>query len=203
VRWILQNLKKLPQKTKEAFQQCDKMLLTLCIVATAFGCLIIASTTNASSAGALRYLLIQIGTAIGGIFVYLPGKFESKSDLVVLESIRSFDFGSTFSAFGVLTKYFSLSLHANVQHFICDTYHTCGRVQYDGVFKGGSPVLFRTKAILQEEINVAEKKQMAAVSGTERTGNCANIHWDRANYGQWCETKGTRGGTPFLFIGAG
>lgn len=71
MRWILQNLRKLPQKTKEAFQQCDKMLLTLCIVATAFGCLIIASTTNASSAGALRYLLIQIGTAIGGIFVYL------------------------------------------------------------------------------------------------------------------------------------
>jgi len=47
------------------------MLLTLCIVATAFGCLIIASTTNASSAGALRYLLIQIGTAAAGILVFM------------------------------------------------------------------------------------------------------------------------------------
>ena len=64
-------MRRILQYFKETFRQCDKMLLTLCIVATAFGCLIIASTTNASSAGALRYLLIQIGTAAAGILVFM------------------------------------------------------------------------------------------------------------------------------------
>ena len=55
----------------EAFKKGDLVLLILCIAATAFGCLIIASTTAATSAGATRYLLTQIGAALAGIFMYV------------------------------------------------------------------------------------------------------------------------------------
>lgn len=55
----------------EAFRRCDKVLLLLCVVATAFGCLMIASTTNGYDAGSFRYLVIQIGTALAGIAVYV------------------------------------------------------------------------------------------------------------------------------------
>ena len=56
---------------KEAFQNCDKLLLLLCIVANAFGCLMIASTTNGSALGPLRYLVIQIGSAMAGVVIYV------------------------------------------------------------------------------------------------------------------------------------
>ena len=59
------------QRFTEAFKKGDKVLLLLCIVATAFGCLMIASTTNATSTGTLRYLLVQIGASIAGIIGYV------------------------------------------------------------------------------------------------------------------------------------
>ena len=59
------------QRFAEAFRKGDLVLLLLCVVATAFGCLMIASTTNASSTGALRYLIIQIGASLAGIIMYV------------------------------------------------------------------------------------------------------------------------------------
>ena len=54
----------------DGFRKCDKMLLLLCTVATAFGCLMVASATNYDEDSA-RYLIIQIGTAIAGILMYI------------------------------------------------------------------------------------------------------------------------------------
>ena len=59
------------QRLIEAFKKGDLVLLLLCVVATAFGCLMIASTTAASAAGPLRYLLVQIGASFGGIIAYV------------------------------------------------------------------------------------------------------------------------------------
>ena len=53
----------------EAFRQGDKVLLLLCLITTAFGCLIIASTTGYM--GSLRYLIVQIGAALLGVLLYL------------------------------------------------------------------------------------------------------------------------------------
>ena len=55
----------------EAFKKGDIVLLLLCIVATSFGMAIIASTTNATSTGALRYLLLQGLAASAGIVFYV------------------------------------------------------------------------------------------------------------------------------------
>lgn len=55
----------------EAFRKGDLILLLLCVIATAFGCLMIASTTNASTTGPLRYLVVQIGAAAAGILLYV------------------------------------------------------------------------------------------------------------------------------------
>ena len=55
----------------DAFKKGDKVLLLLCVVATAFGCLMIASATNATTEGPLRYLLVQIGASCAGIFAYV------------------------------------------------------------------------------------------------------------------------------------
>lgn len=59
------------QRFSEAFRKGDLVLLLLCVVATAFGCLMIASTTNATSDGSLRYLVIQIGAAAAGVVMYV------------------------------------------------------------------------------------------------------------------------------------
>lgn len=55
-------------RLKEAFRQGDWVLLTLCLVATAFGCLVIASATNYM--GSLRHILVQIGAALIGVFLF-------------------------------------------------------------------------------------------------------------------------------------
>ena len=59
------------QRFTEAFRKGDLVLLLLCAVTTAFGCLMIASTTNASETGALRFIIIQVIAAIAGIFSYV------------------------------------------------------------------------------------------------------------------------------------
>lgn len=56
---------------KDAFRKCDLILLLLCVVSTVFGFLVIASATNGSSTGSFRYLVVQIGAALAGIFVYV------------------------------------------------------------------------------------------------------------------------------------
>ena len=55
---------------KDAFKKCDKFLLTACLVANIFGLVMIASTTNGSSAGPVRYLIIQSLAAVAGVVVY-------------------------------------------------------------------------------------------------------------------------------------
>ena len=55
----------------DAFRHGDLILLLLCVIATAFGCLVITSATSASTTGAMRYLGIQILAALVGIVVYV------------------------------------------------------------------------------------------------------------------------------------
>lgn len=64
-------MRRVLQYFKEAFRNCDLMLLLLCVLATAFGCLMIASATNGSATGSLRFLVIQIMAAVAGILVYV------------------------------------------------------------------------------------------------------------------------------------
>ena len=59
------------QRFAEAFRKGDLILLLLCVVTTAFGCLMIASTTNASDNGPWRFVIIQIIAAAAGIFAYV------------------------------------------------------------------------------------------------------------------------------------
>lgn len=59
------------QRWIEAFKKGDLVLLLLCVIATAFGCLMVASTTTATSTGPLRYLAIQILAAGAGVFFYV------------------------------------------------------------------------------------------------------------------------------------
>ena len=54
---------------KDAFNKGDMILLTLCLVATAFSCLVIASTTQ--TLGSARYVPIQILGAVLGVLLYL------------------------------------------------------------------------------------------------------------------------------------
>ena len=53
---------------RDAFKKGDMLLLLLCLFATAFGCLMIASATNHT--GSMRYLVIQIGAAVIGVLAY-------------------------------------------------------------------------------------------------------------------------------------
>ncbi len=53
---------------KESVKKADLILLLLCVVATAFGCLVISSTTNPE--GSLRYLFVQLGAAAIGIVLF-------------------------------------------------------------------------------------------------------------------------------------
>ena len=53
---------------KNAVRKADLILLLLCLVATAYGCLVISSATNAE--GSIRYVLVQIGAAVIGVFLF-------------------------------------------------------------------------------------------------------------------------------------
>ena len=55
----------------DAFRKGDLVLLLFCVVATVFGCLMIASTTNASDSGFFRFVAIQLIAAIAGIISYV------------------------------------------------------------------------------------------------------------------------------------
>ncbi len=56
-------------KWLENFRQCDLLLLLLCVIATAFGFLMIASAT--SSEGIMRYMIMQALASAAGIFLYV------------------------------------------------------------------------------------------------------------------------------------
>ena len=57
------------RRFNEAIRKGDWILLILCIVATAYGCLIIASATNYMNT--LRYVIVQIGAAVLGIILFV------------------------------------------------------------------------------------------------------------------------------------
>ena len=56
-------------KFRDAIRGCDKLLLLLCLVTTAFGCLMIASTTN--TMGSIRYVVMQLLAAGIGVVLYI------------------------------------------------------------------------------------------------------------------------------------
>ena len=55
---------------KDTVRKADLVLLLLCLVATIFGCLVISSTTSAELGGSLRYVLVQVGAAVIGVFLF-------------------------------------------------------------------------------------------------------------------------------------
>lgn len=59
------------QELRNFFRKGDMVLLLLCIATSAFGCLIIASVTNAVKfGGSTRYIIIQVGATVLGILLY-------------------------------------------------------------------------------------------------------------------------------------
>lgn len=75
------------QEFKDFFRKGDMVLLLLCLVTTAFGCLVIASTTN--TMGSLRYIIFQILGAVLGVFLFaivssIDADFFSEHRLVLV-----------------------------------------------------------------------------------------------------------------------
>ena len=64
-------MKQLLYRMWDAFKRGDLLLLFLCVVTTIGGYIMIYSTTNATSTGPLRYLLVQIGASVAGILLYI------------------------------------------------------------------------------------------------------------------------------------
>lgn len=58
------------QEFKNFFRKGDMILLLLCLIATAFGVIVIASTTNYMGDASLRYIVIQILAAAAGVLLY-------------------------------------------------------------------------------------------------------------------------------------
>ena len=56
------------QEFRDFFRKGDMVLLVLCLAATAFGCLVISSTTNAT--GSIRYVVVQIAAAALGVLFF-------------------------------------------------------------------------------------------------------------------------------------
>lgn len=64
-------MRNLFQRIKNFFRKGDMLLLLLCLATSAFGCLIIASATNAAKfGGSTRYIIIQIGATLIGVVFY-------------------------------------------------------------------------------------------------------------------------------------
>ena len=80
------------QELMDFFRKGDMILLLLCLVTTAFGCVIISSATAES--GSIRYVIVQLVAAALGVFLYavissidLDVFFEHRTALVVFNSI--------------------------------------------------------------------------------------------------------------------
>ena len=59
------------QELKSFFRKGDMVLLALCLATSAFGCLILASATNAPKFGSsTRYIIIQIGATLIGFLLF-------------------------------------------------------------------------------------------------------------------------------------
>ena len=59
------------QELKNFFRKGDMVLLLLCLATSAFGCLVLASATNAAKFGhSSRYMLVQVGSTMIGLLMY-------------------------------------------------------------------------------------------------------------------------------------
>lgn len=59
------------QELKQFFRKGDMVLLLLCLATSAFGCLMVASATNAAKfGGSSRYILVQIAATVIGLMMY-------------------------------------------------------------------------------------------------------------------------------------
>ncbi|MBP3305156.1 MAG: FtsW/RodA/SpoVE family cell cycle protein [Oscillospiraceae bacterium] len=59
------------RELKNFFRKGDLVLLILCLTTSAFGCLVIASVTNAVKFGSsTRYIIIQVAATLLGVFLY-------------------------------------------------------------------------------------------------------------------------------------
>ena len=59
------------QELKSFFRKGDMVLLILCLATSAFGCLVVASATNADKFGAsTRYMAVQLGATAIGVLMY-------------------------------------------------------------------------------------------------------------------------------------
>lgn len=58
------------QEFKNFFRKGDMILLLLCLLTTAFGVVMVASTTNYMGAAQMRYIIIQIAASAVGVLVY-------------------------------------------------------------------------------------------------------------------------------------
>ena len=59
------------QELKSFFRKGDMILLLLCLATSAFGCLVMASATNAAKfGGSSRYMLVQVGATMIGVMMY-------------------------------------------------------------------------------------------------------------------------------------
>lgn len=60
------------QEIKSFFRKGDIVLLMMCLATSAFGCLVVASATNAAKfGGSSRYMLVQIGATLIGVIAYI------------------------------------------------------------------------------------------------------------------------------------
>ena len=60
------------QELKSFFRKGDMVLLLLCLATSAFGCLVVASATNAAKfGGSSRYMLVQLGCTFAGVLLYV------------------------------------------------------------------------------------------------------------------------------------
>ena len=80
------------QELLDFFRKGDMVLLALCLITTAYGCVVIASTT--STMGSVRYVLVQMFAASLGVLLYaiissidLDFFFEHRTAMVVFNSI--------------------------------------------------------------------------------------------------------------------
>ena len=62
-------MRQLMKSVWNVFRKGDNLLLLLCVLTSAFGCLVIASATD--SRGSARYLIIQIGAILIGVLLYV------------------------------------------------------------------------------------------------------------------------------------
>ena len=59
------------RELRSFFRKGDMVLLTICLITSAYGCLVIASATNASKFGSsTRYIIIQIAATLLGLLAY-------------------------------------------------------------------------------------------------------------------------------------